>query len=104
MQQERRKSTFGRWELVCVIILVPVMYTAVVVSIYGKEYNLPWRMISEGLSVMLVLGSDTVWILLMTFCRLKSTRANVLLTLLLFTLSAVILTDLYLIHTWHKMW
>jgi hypothetical protein len=104
VQNNRRKLPLYYWEILLLLVVTPIIYLESVMLIFGKEYNLPWRMISERLSVMLVLGFDVMWVGLMILRPLKSTRAKVLLTLLVFTLSAVILTDLYLIYTWHKMW
>ena len=104
MQEDERKFPFRCWEIVSMSVLVPIIYLTAVLSIFGKEYNLPWRMVSDRLVVFMILGLDMTWIILMKFWPLKNTRAKVLLTLLVLTLSAIGLTDLYLIHTWHKMW
>ena len=104
MQEKNPKISLTPFEIVLLAILIPIIYLGAVISIFGKEYNLPWRMVSVRLVVFIVLGFDMIWVILMKFWPLKYTRAKVLLTLLVLTLSAIILTDLYLIYTWHKMW
>lgn len=104
MKEKRRQLPLSYYGIILLIILTPLVYLGAVMLIYGKEYNLPWRMFSDRLVVFIVLGFDVIWVILVTLWPLKSIRAKAVLTLLVFTLSAVILTDLYLIHTWHKMW
>lgn len=104
MQEKNPKIPLTSFEIVFLAILIPIIYLGAVISIFGKEYYLPWRMVSVKLVVFIVLGFDMIWVILMKFWPLKYTRAKVLLTLLVLTLSAIILTDLYLIYMWHKMW
>ncbi len=104
MQEKKRKFPLSKLDIVLSAVLSPVIYIGSVMLLFGREYKLPWRMISEGIAVMLVMGFDLIWIVLMIFGPLRNTRAKVLLTLSVLTLSAIILTDLYLIYTWHKMW
>ena len=104
MQEKKCEFPLSKLEIVLSAALTPVIYIGSVMLIFGREHNLPWRMISVGIAVTLVLGFDVIWIILMIFLPLKSTRAKMLLTLSVLTLSAIILTDLYLIYTWHKMW
>jgi hypothetical protein len=101
---QEKKRILSLIEVFFVAILSLAIYLGGVMLIFGKEYNLPWRMISSGTAVFIVLGFDVIWIIMMVLRPRKNVRAKVLLTLIVLILSAIVLTDLFLIDMWHKMW
>jgi len=101
---QEKKRTLSLIEVFFVAILSLAIYLGVVMLIFGKDYNLPWRIISSGTAVFIVLGFDVIWIIMMVLRPRKNVRARVLLTFIVLILSAIVLTDLFLIDMWHKMW
>ncbi len=104
MQDKKRKQLLLRLEYVSLSILVPIIYLSVVRLIFGKEYNLPWRIISNELALTIILGFDIIWVISMIAFPFKNKHIKILITLLVLTISAIILTDLFLIYKWHGMW
>jgi hypothetical protein len=104
MQGKKRKLPLSSLEVVSLVIMLPVIYLGSLMLIFGKEYHLPWRIVSGEIAISIILVFDVIWIIMMSLWPPKITRAKLILTLLVLTLSAIALTDLYLIYTWRKMW
>ena len=105
MHKDKQKHAVYGWKTVMPATIASiVLYFGSITFIYGKEYNLPWRMISSKLAVFIVLGFDITWCGIILLCPFCNRHAKIILTVLVLTLSAIILTDLYLIAMWHNMW
>jgi hypothetical protein len=104
MWKGKMKFPLNPLEVVCLVILIPMSCLSSFILLYGKEYNLPWRMISSKIAVATVLGLNAVWLVLSILLPSKYRRIKVVLTFLLIALSCVVLTDLRLIHSWSRMW
>jgi len=90
--------------VVLIVTLTPIIYGIGVMFLYGREYHLPWRVIPSKAVIVAVIGFDVIWFVAMKLWKAKNVHLKVILTILLLVLSAVILSDLYLIHMWHHMW
>jgi len=104
MDEKKRKFPIATTEIICWVVLAAIVYFAGIMLIFPKEYNLPWRMISTRLTILIVLGLNVGWIVIMKPWKTNNTKLRFILTLAVLTLSAVVLTDLYLIHMWNNMW
>jgi len=92
---------------VIVVVLTGVIYLWGLRVIIPSESDYPHRYLYlyfRGLSFLIVLGFDVVWIILMRLWPLKNTKLKIVLTLVIFTLSAIVLTDLLIIHAFQNMW
>jgi hypothetical protein len=65
MQEEKRKLPLSGWEIVCLAILIPIVYWRATLLL-GKPMNLymPYWF-SEPLGILVVLGFDIIWVVLM---------------------------------------
>jgi len=108
MEEEKRKFPLSSFEVVCLAIILPVIYLGSVLLIYGKEYHLPWRIVyivaGEAAAITIILAFDVVWVIMVLLRAQKRTRTKLILTLLVLTLSAIALTDLFFIYSWRIMW
>ncbi len=92
------------WDIILTVILSLAFYMGIVFFIFGKEYDLPWRIVSPRTAIILIVVLNTMWMVLIKVLPLKSFRIKSIVTSVLITLSAVAVTDLYLIYTWSRMW
>ena len=109
MQDKERKSPVNRLEIAfCVVFLTVAaiaLYCFGVKWLLRHNWNFPWRIIPYRLSAAIVLCLDVTWIIGMKkWWRRKDTYMKVILTLLVFILSAIVLTDLLVIYAGDKIW
>lgn len=91
-----RDHNMGRikryWKVVSVALLILIVYAIGVIFLYEPinylmdDWFFTWR------GMLAVLGFDVMWIIIMLLCPLRSIKVKVVLTLLVFALSASILT------------
>jgi hypothetical protein len=82
-------------EVISLIILLPIFYCGTVKSLFTPLVDViyyPQRKISTLMAFLVVLGFDAAWIILMRLCPKNEIHVKVVLTLLVLTFSAVILT------------
>jgi hypothetical protein len=92
------------WEIILTAILSLAFYAGAVFFIFGKEYDLPWRLVSSRTAIIVVLAMNAAWMVLIRVLPSKSFRIKMIVTFVLITLSSVAITDLYLIYSWSRMW
>jgi len=105
---DKQKYKLRRWECILWVVLTPIAYLALCFIVTSTEYDYPHRELihlfkSESMPYIAILGLDTLWVIIMKFCPLGSRRTKIILSLLILTLSAVAITDIYLINMWHHM-
>ena len=89
------------------VILIPVIYLGgFVLLVVWQERSCPYFFESNpyGLSYFIVLGFDVVWVILMKLWPYKNIKVKIVFTLLVFILSALVLTDLFIIGVFNSMW
>jgi len=112
MQENEQKSPVDRFEVACQVVFLTVagiaLYFIGIKWVLGREWYYPWRIIPVKLSALIVLGLDATWIIAMKkWLRLKNIHIKIILkilTMFVLTLSAMILTDLYLIYLFRHVW
>ena len=108
MQEENRKNKLRRWETVSLVILTLIVYLLGCLILIPSEYDYPHRYLTNidlsWLSYLIVLGFDIGWIILMKRWSYKNARDKIVLTWFILTLSALILTDLFVIGVFRSMW
>lgn len=108
MNDKKEKQRLHRWEIVLMVVATPILYLAVCFLVTRTEYNYPHRYLihmfdSRLIPYAVILGFDILWIIIMKVLPFGSRRAIIILTLLILILSAVAITDIYLINMWHHM-
>ena len=107
MQKKEDKTKLTRFEIACEVVFLTVatiaLYLLGMKWVGHHDWDFPWRVIPYKLSALIVLALDValiigIWIIGMKkWWPLKNIHAKVILTLLVLTLSAIILTDLFFI-------
>lgn len=102
MQENEQKGPVNRFEIACEIVFLTAatiaLYLFVATWVFHHDWGFPWRMIPVKLSALIVLGLDVAWIIAVKkWLRIKNVHIKIILILLVLTLSAIILTDLYAI-------
>lgn len=97
MEEKNRRTLFVCLEVVCLTILLPIFYWATLKLLYiplGEIFYHPSKepIISRWIFAMAILICDAVWIILMTLCPKNERHAKVILTLLVLTISASVLS------------
>lgn len=107
MQEDRQKYKFRRWEIALLAVLTPIAYIGgfVLLAIWQeRRYPDFFESNPYGLSYLIVLGFDVIWIIAMKLWPFKNIKVKIVLTWLVFILSALILTDLCITNIFHSMW
>lgn len=109
MQDKERKSPVNRLEIAFWVVFLTV--ASIALYLFGlkwvarHDWYFPWRIIPYRLSAAIVLCLDVTWIIgIKKWWRRKDTYMKVILTVLVFVLSAIVLTDLYIIYAFSKVW
>lgn len=95
MQEKNQKLLLICLEVVSLATLIPVFYWGTFKLLFVPLVDVvyyPDRKISTLMAFLIVLGFDVAWIALMRLCPRDKFHVKVVLTLLVLTLSAVILT------------
>jgi hypothetical protein len=108
MQDKESKGPVNRLEIAFSVVFLTVaaiaLYLFGVKWVLSRDWYFPWRIIPYRLSAVIVLCLDVTWIIgVKKWWRLKDTYMKVILTLLVFVLSAIVLTDLLVIYAGNKM-
>ena len=89
MQKQTRKFPFSPLEIILLVILVLIIYV-------GSFRMLLWpideSMLSTQLACLMVIGFDVIWCIAMKIWPLKNIRIKIVLSILVFTLSASVLS------------
>jgi hypothetical protein len=104
MQENKRKLSLTWWEIVCLAILALIVYFGGTMLL-GKQMNLhlgPWFFTPVGLLV--VLGFDIIWVVLMKLWPLQNVKVKLVLTVLVLTLSVSVITCWILLNALSGMW
>ncbi len=107
MEEKKRKILFVCLEVICLVLLLPTFYWGtlklVLVPIENTYYTsranpiLPiWGV------VVLILAMDAIWIILMKLCPKDKIDTKVVLTLLVLTASAAILSGFVVVEALSK--
>ncbi|MBA7663608.1 hypothetical protein ES703_71653 [subsurface metagenome] len=109
MQENEQKSPVNRFEIACEIVFLAAatiaLYLFGATWVFHHDWGFPWRIIPAKLSALTVLGLDVAWIIAVKKCsRIKNIHIKIILTLLVLTLSAIILTDMYFIYLFNNVW
>ncbi len=98
MEEKKRKILLICLEVICLAILLPVFYWAtlklLLFPIADAFYSSISPTIPLWLFVMLTFVFDAGWIMLMTLCPKSERHAKVILTLLVLTFSASLLSTI----------
>lgn len=95
MQEKRQKILLICLEVISLAILLPIFYWGTFKLLFVPLVDVvyyPDRKISTLIAFLVVLGFDVVWVILMKLCPRDKIHVKVVLTLLVLTFSAVILT------------
>ncbi len=109
MQDKERKSLLSHLKIAFLVVFLTVasiaLYCFGILWVLRHDWDFPWRIIPCRLSAIIVLCLDVTWIIGMKkWWRLKDSYIKAILTMLVFVLSAVVLTDLYFIYFFSKVW
>lgn len=98
MPQENRKFPLRWWEVVLLAVLTPVIYVGGYVILYESIIEIyTLKRMPILLSFFIILVFDAGWIVMMIKLPLKNMRIKIIPTWLIFTLSASVLTYLFII-------
>ncbi len=108
MDSKKEQQRLHRWQILLMVIAAPILYLALCFLVIRTEYNYPHRYLvymfdSELMPHIVILGCDLLWIMIMSILPVGGRVAKIILTLLILVLSAVVMTDIYLINMWHHM-
>lgn len=105
MQDDKGKYKLRRWEIVLWVILTPIIYLGTTMllfkpmnSVYMPDWFFSW------LGFFIVLGFDVVWFVIMRLWPLKNIKVKIVLTLLVITLSASVLTCWVALNALSDVW
>jgi len=112
MQENEQKGPVNRFEIACEIVFLTAagiaLYFIGIKWVLGREWYYPWRIIPEKLSALIVLGLGVAWIIAVKkWLPTKNVHIKIILkilTMLVLTLLAMILTDLYVIYLFRHVW
>ena len=108
IEMDKQKNMLHRWEVVLLVVLTPIIYLALCFITTNTEYNYPHRKLmhlfaSELMPYVVILGFDVLWFVVMKYWQFGNKKVRILLTLLVLVLSAVAITDMYIINMWRHM-
>ncbi len=111
MQEQSSNShekKFYWWEIILLVILVPSFYLLLCYIVLSSEYDYPHVKLaflfdSELVPYLVVLGFDVAWLIFICFSSFISKRTKVYLSLIIYILSAVAITDIFCINMWQSM-
>jgi len=95
MQENKQKILLICLEVISLAVLLPIFFCGTFKLLFIPLVDViyyPHRKVSTLMAFLIVLGFDFVWIVLMRLCPRDKFHVKVVLTLLVLTLSAVILT------------
>jgi len=109
MHEDEQKIPVNRFEIACEIVFLAAatiaLYLFGATWVFHHDWGFPWRIIPVKLSALIVFGLDVAWIIAMKkWSHMKNIHIKIILTLLVLTLSAIILTDLYAIYLFNNVW
>ncbi len=104
MQDKKRKNPLSRLGIVCLVILIPIVYWRTTLLLFQPMnlYTPLW--FSPQLGLLVIVGFDIMWVILMKLCPLKCTKVKIVLTVLVLTLSASVITCWILLISLSDMW
>ncbi|MGA2092172.1 MAG: hypothetical protein ABSH16_02030 [Sedimentisphaerales bacterium] len=117
MEEKRRRFPLSVYEVVLLVIMIPIIFyysekLLWTIGESGTEWRPRWFIIFLGLLLekpwnpigpLSILGFDFLWIIAMKLWPLKKQRIKIYSTLLLFTVSAAILT-MWLVGNMFRGW
>jgi len=104
MRENTRKFPLGYWEIVFLAILTPVIYLGATRLLFEPiNFHMGYWFFS-WLGFFIVLGFDVVWVVLMKLWPLKNIKVKIVLTLLVLTLSASVLTCWIVLNALSDVW
>ena len=92
---QEKKQKLRRWEIVSMAILTPIIFSVATMLLLRPIENVvyyPHRKISTLVAFLVDLGFDVAWIIIMKLWPLENIKVKIVLTLLVLTFSAAILT------------
>ena len=92
MNEEKIKYKFRNWEIISLVILTPVIYLAITILLREPIDSHIGNWFRSPLSFFAIIAFNFIWILIMKICPLRNTKIKVIATLIIFILSASILT------------
>jgi hypothetical protein len=92
MQEEKRKLPLSRWEIVCLAILTPIVYWRAMRLLIKPMNEHMGYWFYTALGLLVVLGFDIVWVIMMKLWPLKNAKVKIVLTVLVLTLSASVIS------------
>jgi hypothetical protein len=101
MQEKGKKILLIRLEIFSLAVLLLIFYVGMVKLLYVPLLDwayYPTRNIHTFKALIIVLSFDFVWLLLMKICFKDKMHIKIILTLLVLTFSAAILTCFVLAH------
>ena len=105
MQEKKRKFPFTPLETILLAILTPIIYLGTTMllfkpmnSVYMPDWFFSW------LGFFIVLGFDVVWVVIMRLWPLKNIKVKIVLTVLVITLSASVLTCWVALNALSDVW
>jgi hypothetical protein len=112
MQEDEQKGPVNRFEIAYEIGFLTAagiaLYFIGIKWVLGREWYYPWRIIPVKLSTLIVLGLGVAWIIAAKkWLPTKNAHIKIILkilTMLVLTLLAMILTDLYVIYLFRHVW
>lgn len=106
MEEKIRKILFVCLEIVCLVLLLPVFYWGTLklalAPIENAYYTSRVPIIPIWGIVVLILALDVLWIILMRLCPKDKIGIKIVLTLLVLTVSAAILSSFVVIEALSK--
>ena len=97
MLQKKRKFLLICLELIFLAVLTALIYVGSYVLLFGPMDLLISKGISTWVALFVILGFDLVWIIIMKLWPLKNIHVKIVLTLIVFAVSASILTCLIVV-------
>lgn len=109
MKADKQENSLSRSEIILLIILTPIIYVGGFIILASMQYTtLPHQyLVGTDLSFLnyvIILGLDVGWVILMKRWSYKNLKVKIILTWLLFLLSAIILTDVFITGIFEGMW
>ena len=103
-EREKRPFPLSRGEIVSMVILTAIVYVGSVILLFRpmNECGPDWFFTPVGLFT--VLGFDMAWFMIMKLWKVRNMHVKIILTVLVFTLSASVLTCWLLLNALSKIW
>ena len=91
-------------DVVFLLFLAVIAYVGGFILIARSQFTFPWRLIHLGWTFLIIVSWNVLWIILVKSLKLKNRQNKVALILLGFVLSAIVLTDSYIVYMFQNMW